>query len=98
MNPPKGNMAKQQVAFEVFNYDLNYERPHEALRQKSPASVYHASDRAYPKRIPAIEYDGDVLVKNVRHSGELYWKGSNSVNHVPGSFCQLCFRLHSDRR
>jgi len=75
VNPPKGNMAKQQEAFEAFKYDLNYERPHEALRQKPPASVYHASDRAYPKRIPEIEYDGDVIVKKVRHSGELYWKG-----------------------
>ncbi|MBW1854160.1 MAG: transposase [Deltaproteobacteria bacterium] len=75
MDPPKRNMAKQQEAFEEFNYDLNYERPHEAIGQKVPGSIYYPSDRAYPKRIPEIEYDGDVIVKKVRHSGELYWKG-----------------------
>ena len=73
--PPKGNMGKQQEAFEAFRHEFNYERPHEALGQKTPGSVHEASDRVYPKRIPEIEYDGDVIVKRVRHSGELYWKG-----------------------
>jgi len=76
LNPPKANMAKQQKAFEEFNYDLNFGRPHEAIGQKVPGSIYYPSDRAYPKKIPEIEYDGDMVVKKVRRGGELYWKGN----------------------
>ena len=74
VDPPEYNLLEQQ-AFEEFKHDYNYERPHEALGQKTPASVYHASHRTYPIRIPQVEYTDDVVVKKVRHSGELYWKG-----------------------
>jgi transposase InsO family protein len=75
VDPPKHDLPEQQQAFEEFKHEYNCERPHEALGQKTPASVYHASPRTYPLRLPQIEYDDDVVVKRVRHSGELYWKG-----------------------
>jgi len=75
VDPPKHNLAKQQQAFEEFRYEYNCERPHEALGQKTPASVYQPSPRHYPIRLPQVDYDNDVVVKRVRHSGELYWKG-----------------------
>jgi len=73
--PPKYNQSEQQQAFEEFKYHYNYERPHEALGQKTPASVYHYSSKAYPIRIPPVGYTPEVVVKKVRHSGEMYWKG-----------------------
>jgi transposase InsO family protein len=72
--PPKSNIYEQQQAFENFKYEFNYERPHESLHQKLPSSVYHPSDRPYPLRVPQVEYDGDVVVKRIKHSGEMYWK------------------------
>jgi transposase InsO family protein/transposase-like protein len=75
VDPPKHNLAEQQEAFEEFKHEYNCERPHEALCQKTPASVYQPSPRTYPIRLPPVEYDDDVVVKRVRHSGELYWKG-----------------------
>jgi hypothetical protein len=75
VDPPKHDLPEQQQAFEEFKHEYNCERPHEALGQKTPASVYYASARTYPIRLPQIEYDDDVVVKRVRHSGELYWKG-----------------------
>ena len=75
VDPPKHNLAEQQQAFEEFKHEYNCERPHEALGQKTPASVYQPSPRTYPIRLPQVEYDDDVVVKRVRHSGELYWKG-----------------------
>jgi transposase InsO family protein len=73
--PPKSNIFEQQQAFENFKYEFNYERPHESLGQKLPSSVYRSSNRPYPLRIPQVEYDGDVAVKRIKHSGEMYWKG-----------------------
>ena len=73
--PPKSNIYEQQKAFERFKYELNNERPHEALGQKLPASVYRPSNRPYPLRVPEVEYDGDVAVKRIKRSGEMYWKG-----------------------
>jgi transposase InsO family protein/predicted DNA-binding protein YlxM (UPF0122 family) len=73
--PPKSNIYKQQQAFENFKYEFNHERPHEALNQKPPASVYRPSNRTYPLRVPNVEYDGDVAVKKIKRSGEMYWKG-----------------------
>lgn len=73
--PPKSNIYKQQQAFENFKYEFNNDRPHEALDQKLPASVYRPSNRSYPLRVPDVEYDGDVAVKRIKRSGEMYWKG-----------------------
>jgi transposase InsO family protein len=75
VDPPKRNLAEQQQAFEEFKHEYNCERPHEALGQKTPSSVYQRSPRTYPIRLPQVEYNDDVVVKKVRHSGELYWKG-----------------------
>ena len=75
-NPPSKNMWEQQQSFEAFEYEYNFERPHEALGQKTPASVYRPSDRSYPVRIPNVEYGNNVVVRKVRHNGEIQWKGN----------------------
>src|SRR5699024_4330260 len=41
------NMLQQQDKFEDFIREYNYERPHEALRMKTPASAYSPSQRQY---------------------------------------------------
>ena len=74
-NPPKSNMREQQKAFDEFVSEYNFQRPHEALGQKTPASVYQPSPRPYPLRIPKVEYGTDVIVRQVRHNGEIKWKG-----------------------
>lgn len=74
-NPPQINIYEQQQVFINFNYEFNYERPHEALEQQMPASVYYPSNRPYPLRVPQVEYDGDIVVKRIKRSGEMYWKG-----------------------
>ena len=53
----------------------NLERPHEALGQKTPASLYQPSLRSYPARVPKIAYHGDFIVRQVRHNGEIRWNG-----------------------
>lgn len=74
-SPPQSNIGKQQEVFDRFVEEHNCERPHEALGQKTPASFHRPSPRAYPAKAPKVEYRGDVVVRRVRHNGEIRWKG-----------------------
>ena len=74
-NPPRGDIKEQQNAFDEFVQEYNFERPHEALGQKPPASFYHPSLRPYPVKVSKVEYAHDVIVRQVRHNGEIKWKG-----------------------
>ncbi len=75
ISPPRNNLAEQQRAFKRFTKEYNYQRPHEALGQKTPGSVYQRSPREYPGKVASVEYDSDVSVRQVRHSGEVKWNG-----------------------
>lgn len=74
-SPPEANMAAQQRAFDAFRVVYNEERPHEALGQRTPASRYVPSARAYPVRPREPEYGDGTEVRRVRYSGEVKWKG-----------------------
>jgi transposase InsO family protein len=54
--PPRASFRAQQCAFDRFRHDYNHVRPHEALGQQTPAVLYSASHRAFPTRLPEIEY------------------------------------------
>jgi len=73
--PPKSDIKEQQKAFDEFMSEHNLERPHEALGQKTPASFYHPSMRPYPTKVPKVEYHGDVMLRHVRHNGQIKWRG-----------------------
>ena len=75
ISPPRNNRAEQQRAFDRFTKEYNQERPHEALGQKPPQSVYQRSPREYPAKMPLVEYDSGLVVRQVRNSGEIKWKG-----------------------
>ena len=67
--PPDRNQATQQVRFDVFRAEFNEERPHEALDQKTPASVYVASLCPMPSCLPSPEYAAHLEVRRVSHDG-----------------------------
>lgn len=75
ISPPRKDMREQQKAFDRFLTEYNNSRPHEALGQKTPASVYRPSPKPYPIRLPEVEYDSSLSVRQVRHNGEIKWKG-----------------------
>jgi len=75
-NPASKDLMSQQVCFENFVREYNELRPHEALKDKTPASVYSKSKRSYPHRILKMEYDSDYIVRSVRHNGEIKFKGN----------------------
>lgn len=54
--PPRTSFSGQQRAFDRFQAEYNDERPHEALGQEVPASLYRCSLRKYPGQLPELEY------------------------------------------
>ena len=53
--PPSGNLQAQQVRFNRFRHEYNDDRPHEALDQETPGSVYQPSPRALPQTLAPLE-------------------------------------------
>jgi transposase InsO family protein len=72
--PPGANLRGQQVQFECFRREYNEQRPHEAIDNKTPSSLFTHSQRPYPERFPAPEYDG-ALVRRADPSGAIWIKG-----------------------
>lgn len=68
-------LRRQQEAWDGFRRDYNEERPHEALGQQPPASAYAPSPRAFPERLPRVEYPQEWSKRSVRSNGEIKWSG-----------------------
>src|SRR5262245_27462387 len=74
--PPARNLHAQQERFNSFRQEYNEQRPHEALGQATPASVYESSAREYPERVPEQRgYPEDWEKRSVRHNGQIKWQG-----------------------
>jgi putative transposase len=74
--PPDQTMDRQQKRFDEFRDVYNNERPHEALGQKRPATIYRPSPRPYPESLPPIEYAGHLQTRKVGQNGMMHWKNS----------------------
>ncbi len=75
MTPPERSIYRQQVVFEQFRQEYNYERSHESLDRQTPGQVYRPSTREYTRRLKPVEYDETMTVRQVRHNGEIKFKG-----------------------
>lgn len=73
--PPALDLKTQQRKFDLFQIEYNEDRPHEALRQKTPASIYERSNKEYIDIPPMPEYDTDFCVRSVKYGGEIKFKG-----------------------
>ena len=71
---PASTMRTQQTMFDQWRRVFNDERPHEALDFDLPVSIYTASSRGYPQRLPEAEYPGSVHTRRVDVRGVIYWK------------------------
>src|SRR3989442_506388 len=71
---PAANASRaQQRKFDRFRHEFNFERPHEALDQQTPASLYATSPRAMPTKIPPLEYPDRFEVRYVSANGGIRW-------------------------
>jgi len=72
--PPGRNLRAQQRLFDLFRKQYNEHRPHEALGQKPPASVYTPSRRPLPTSLGHPEYAPDQIVRMVDDRGRIRWQ------------------------
>lgn len=70
-----GSMRQEQKRLNLWRDEFNYDRPHEALDFRTPASCYAASSRAMPHRLPEIKYRTGIHVRMVDIVGKVGWKG-----------------------
>lgn len=74
-NPPAVAWESQQKHFDRFIQHYNYERGHEALSQKTPASCYSPSPRAYPEKLPEMGYASHIECYRTDSNGMIYRSG-----------------------
>ena len=75
--PPAATAGEQQARFDRFRRHFNEERPHEALAQKAPATLWQPPSRTLPSRLDDPWYDADHEVRRVRPSGAIKWQGED---------------------
>ena len=73
--PPEADCAAQQLRFDRFRRDFNEIRPHEALGQRTPASIHRPNLRPYTGVMADPWYDADHRTHRVLGKGEIRWGG-----------------------
>jgi putative transposase len=68
-HPPAHSPRAQQSRFERFRRRYNDERPHEALGDCTPSSLWTPSTRLYPERITPPVYPAHLEVRRVSSAG-----------------------------
>ena len=74
-HPAAANHRSQQRAFNAFCQTYNYERPHEALHDATPASCWTPSPRPYPATIAPPSYPGHCEVRRISSAGMFCLQG-----------------------
>lgn len=72
-HPAGYNVRSQQRKFDDFVEEFNNDRPHEALGQKTPATLYRKSLRPLPSKLPQVEYPAHFKVRLVSTNGGIRW-------------------------
>ncbi len=81
--PPQRNLRAQQRCFDAFRKEFNHDRPHQALGQEPPASLYRPSSRPYPNRLPPLQYPAHFEVRRVSRNGGIRWNARwVNVSHL----------------
>ncbi len=73
-SPPAANLALQQERFDVWREGYNTLRPHQALGQRCPATLYARSARRHPQSIAEWDYPADHHVRHVVGDGYVVWR------------------------
>ena len=68
------DLEQLQSAFSSWRDIYNHQRPHESLEMDVPAKRYTPSSRAFPERLPSIEYDAGLDVRKVQARGVISFK------------------------
>ena len=75
-NPPRSSLRAQQRALDRFHAEYNEERPHEAIGQSTPGSLYRPSARPMPSRLPEVDYPAHYKLERAYSNGMISFQGS----------------------
>lgn len=75
MRPPAATPTAQQQRCDDFRLAYNTQRPHQALGQVPPVTLYVPSHRPYPGRVDVPQYPAMTEVRRVRSNGQIKWHG-----------------------
>jgi len=70
-----GGRDQMQRRSDRWVNQYNIERPHEALKGRTPASVYRESRRRYSPALTPLEYPPGWVERRVRNRGHIKWQG-----------------------
>jgi putative transposase len=76
VRPPAQNMHAQQRRFDEFQWKYNKQRPHEALGQRPPETVYVRSARPFPAEIEEPEYPPSYELTVPWKNGKIRFRGA----------------------
>jgi len=66
-----GDLAAQQAALDIWRREYNHERPHRALGNGTPASVYIKSERRYDPQTAGFDYPLGYLRRKITQTGRV---------------------------
>jgi putative transposase len=72
-----GDAKLYQTELDKWREEFNSVRPHEALMMKTPAEIYHRSERDYPIEQSEMVYPTTYQLRKVSAYGEIKIKGNN---------------------
>lgn len=70
-----GDIRYHQKIFEEWRKEFNDERPHEAIKMKTPSTKYKKSDIEYEPGLIEFEYPKNFKNRNVNNRGFVNYKG-----------------------
>jgi transposase InsO family protein len=71
--PPASTLRLQQKKFDRFRHMFNHERPHEGLKNETPASFYQRSSVMFPRTAVEFAYPRGFITRRVNSSGDISW-------------------------
>ena len=81
--PASSTVRTQQRRFDAFRVRYNDERPHEALGDRTPSSLWRPSPRPYPERLTPPVYPTHLEVRRVTTAGTFRLHGTKPfLSHV----------------
>jgi putative transposase len=88
---PAANPTAQQRAIDLWRYEYNEVRPHEALHMKAPAAVFAPSKRHYPRKlIEPMQWEPDEIYA-LDKQGRLRWK--HRWIHISSALARQCVQV-----
>jgi transposase InsO family protein len=87
--PPARNLKAQQRRFDEFRIEYNTERPHEAIGQCTPATLWAPSPRPYPERLPEPSYPGHFEVRHIKRFGEFKLHNQRVFLSTALAYCSI---------